>query len=198
MNNGGIDVNRGWTAALLAGTAALAACNSGDKGDNTLTANNLVVENVAGADANAAAAAVTLSAADQQFVTDSIKSDTAEISIAQLAQQKGTSQGVKDLATMLETDHSAHKQKLVDLATGAGATVPTEPTDSGKEQLAKLQGLSGADFDKTFAQMMVENHKKGIAKNEAQAKGTGPVAELSQATLPTLQKHLETAESLAK
>ena len=43
---------------------------------------------------------------------------------------------------------------------------------------------------------MVEDHKNDIKEFEAQAKGTDDVARFAKDTLPTLQKHLQTAQSL--
>ena len=44
---------------------------------------------------------------------------------------------------------------------------------------------------------MIDDHKKDIAKYEKQASSGDPqTAALAKDTLPTLRKHLETAESL--
>jgi sporulation protein YlmC with PRC-barrel domain len=44
---------------------------------------------------------------------------------------------------------------------------------------------------------MVTGHEKAITKFEAASKGDDDVAKFAQETLPTLQKHLKTAQSLA-
>jgi sporulation protein YlmC with PRC-barrel domain len=44
---------------------------------------------------------------------------------------------------------------------------------------------------------MVKGHEEAIAKFEAASKGNDDVAKFAQETLPTLQKHLKTAQSLA-
>lgn len=135
---------------------------------------------------------------DREFVTGGIKGDTAELAIAQLAVANGASQGVRDFGRMLLTDHAAHKQSLISLAKSANVTVPSEPAESGRTQLESLQKLSGAPFDKALLETLIGNHKKGIAKNEAQAKRGDPqTAKLAQATVPVLKKHLATAEGLA-
>ena len=61
----------------------------------------------------------------------------------------------------------------------------------------KLAQLSGDAFDKEFAKDMVEGHKKVIKEFEEQANGSGDVANFAKETLPTLQKHLETVQSLS-
>jgi putative membrane protein len=43
---------------------------------------------------------------------------------------------------------------------------------------------------------MVTDHKQDISKYEKEAKSKGPLADFAQQTIPTLQKHLQTAESL--
>jgi putative membrane protein len=45
---------------------------------------------------------------------------------------------------------------------------------------------------------MVTDHKEDIAKYEKEAKSKGPLADFAKDTLPTLQHHLRTAETLAK
>lgn len=187
-------------AFLLSATAALTAC-----GTKTATAdNNMTAEENSNAmsanDMNAAAATNTpTTSVDAAFVTDGIKGDTAEIAIGQLAASKGSTRAVRDFGNLLVTDHGAHKQKLIDLASSAGIPVPTEPAEAGHANLVKLQGLTGTAFDKTFASMLVDSHHKGIAKNEQQAKSGDPkTAAVAEATLPVLKKHLAMAESLAK
>lgn len=180
--------------------AALAACSS-----KTGTAdNNMAVQSNMSATSSDVNASTSMNpsangAVDAAFVTDGIKGDTAEVAIGQLASSKGSTDAVKDFGNMLVTDHGAHKQKLIDLANSASIPVPTEPAEAGHANLLKLQGLSGAAFDKTFASMLVDSHHKGIAKNEQQAKSGDPkTAAIAVATLPVLKKHLAMAESLAK
>ena len=187
-------------AAIL----ALAACKQ-NTAANTMTGANDMNAMSGNIDmtANATNEAGTNTAAankvDADFVTSSIKGDTAEIAIGQLATTKGSTKAVRDFGQMLVTDHGAHKQKLIDLANTAGIAVPTEPADEGHANLLKLQALSGTTFDKTFEQMLVDSHHKGIAKNEKQAANGDPqTAALAKETLPVLKKHLANAEALLK
>ena len=54
----------------------------------------------------------------------------------------------------------------------------------------------GAKFDKEFAAHMVADHKKDIKEYEKAAKKQDAVGNYAKETLPTLRKHLETAQSL--
>jgi putative membrane protein len=139
----------------------------------------------------------TLAGADQTFLNDAVESDLAEIQMGKLAQQKGQSQGVKDFGQMLEQDHSQHLQKAKQEAQQLGMTPPSEPNAKQKKMYDQMSKLSGPQFDGQFAQEMVTDHKEDISKFEKQAKSKGPLADFAQQTIPTLQKHLQTAESLS-
>jgi putative membrane protein len=61
-----------------------------------------------------------------------------------------------------------------------------------------MSKLFGDAFDKQFASHMVMDHKKDIKEYQADTKNKDATADYASQTLPTLQKHLETAESLTK
>ena len=137
------------------------------------------------------------SRADQTFLKEAIEGDLAEVDMGKLAQGKAQSQAAKQFGQMLEQDHGQHLQKAKEMAQQMGLTPPTEPNAHQKKMYDELSDLSGAQFDKKFAQEMVSDHKKDINKYEKEAKSKGPLASFAQKTVPTLQKHLQTAESLA-
>ena len=58
--------------------------------------------------------------------------------------------------------------------------------------------LSGRAFDRQFVRMMVEDHQKDVKDFEKETKSSNEqIAGFAKDTLPTLQKHLGTAKSLA-
>jgi putative membrane protein len=191
-------MTRTFYAVTFSAALALAACNNQSATvDNNTAADDLNAMTPAG---NMATEGTnTVGAIDTAFLTDAIKGDNGEVAIGKLAAAKGSSQGVKDFGNMLTNDHGAHKQQLAALAQQAGMAVPDEPSDEAKANLDKLSGLSGSAFDKAFIDAMVEDHQKDIAKYEAQAKSGDPqTAALANQTLPTLRKHLDTAQGLQK
>jgi putative membrane protein len=48
------------------------------------------------------------------------------------------------------------------IASQKGWTLPTEPTAEQKAKKAKLEKLSGAAFDKEYADTMVTNHRNNL------------------------------------
>jgi putative membrane protein len=61
----------------------------------------------------------------------------------------------------------------------------------------KMSKLSDDRFDREFAKQMVADHKKDIKAYEKEAKKNDAAGAYAKETLPTLKKHLETAQSLS-
>jgi putative membrane protein len=148
--------------------------------------------------ASLAGAQGAVAAPGKAFVKKAMEGDNSEVSLGKLAEQRGSSTGVRDFGHMLQMDHSMHKDKLAALAPTVGA----KPTDDmplmAKMEHQKLEGLSGPAFDREFAKDMVKDHTNDIADYEKQARGHGPTADLARDTLPTLHKHLATAQHLMR
>jgi len=137
-----------------------------------------------------------VSKADQRFLTEAMQADLAEVQVGKLAQQKGDSADVKQFGQMLEQDHSKHLQEAQRVASQVGVTPPTEPSAEQKTVYDKLSKLSGANFDKQFAAAMIKDHKEDVAKFRRKGQEKNPVGELAAQSVPTLEKHLQTAEGL--
>jgi len=137
-----------------------------------------------------------LAKSDTAFLTEAIQINLAEISVGDLAQKNGGSDDVKSFGKMLVDDHTASNTKATSLAQANGVTPPTEPKAADKQKHDELAKLSGADFDREFAKGMVKGHEEAISKFEAASKGDDDIAKFAQETLPTLQKHLKTAQTL--
>jgi putative membrane protein len=136
--------------------------------------------------------------ASQMFITKAIQGNLAEVKVGQLAQQKGQSQEAKTYGQTLQKDHSEANQKAMQVARQMGVTPPTEPNAEQKAMYDKLSKLSGAAFDREFAEGMIEDHQKDIKEFETESKMNDAAGMYAKETLPTLQKHLQMAESLSK
>jgi putative membrane protein len=135
-----------------------------------------------------------------KFLTDAIRSNIAEVRISELAQQRGKSKDVRDYSAALVADHTMALQRTSALAKTLGVTPPTESTADAIKTREAMSKLSGEDFDRAFVSHMVMGHEQSIAKyTEASRDGSNPdVAELAKDMLPTLQRHLATAQSIDK
>jgi putative membrane protein len=136
--------------------------------------------------------------AGKTFITKAIQGNLAEVQMGQLAKEKSQNSDVKAFGQQLMTDHNDANAKATGVAKDLGVTPPEEPSKKQKADYDKLSKLSGDAFDKQFAKHMVMDHKKDISEYQADSKKKDPTASYASDTLPTLQKHLEMAQSLTK
>ena len=139
----------------------------------------------------------SLSHSDRKFVEDAAKGDMAEVELAKIAEERASSPQVKQFAQKIEHDHSQAMEKVRQLAQAKGVTMPAGPKWGDKHEASKLQKLSGRKFDQAYMDYMVKDHKKDVKdfKKEAQKAKDPQVKALAQQTTPTLEQHLQLAES---
>jgi putative membrane protein len=145
-----------------------------------------------------AASAVAQDKSSQQFLTKAIEGNLAEVQMGELAQKNGQNAEVKSFGQMLQQDHSAANQKASDAAKKLGVNAPSAPNAKQKADYDKLAKLQGPAFDKAFVQHMVMDHKKDIAEYKKASTKGGEAGQYAKDSLPVLEKHLQTAQSLQK
>jgi len=101
---------------------------------------------------------------DSEFLVDIAEVNLAEIEIGKLAQTKSTNPEVKKFGKMLVDEHTKSASEVSALAKAKNFTLPTSLTEDGQEEYKKLNEKSGLDFDKKFADMMIDGHEKAIDK----------------------------------
>jgi putative membrane protein len=129
-----------------------------------------------------------------------------EIAMGQLAQQNGSNPRVQQFGKTLVNDHQTNDKQLRDLAGKKSVTLSSTPADKMAQMEMKhsqkmhdqLSKLNGAEFDRAFARAMAEDHRKDIAHAQMwrTAVNDPQVTALLDQTVPVLQQHLRTAESL--
>src|SRR3954470_17361124 len=159
----------------------------------------LLIVGIMAALASAGSTASAKEQPGQKFITKAIEGNLAEVQLGQLSQQKGASDGVRNFGQQLVTDHTASNQRATAVAGQMGVTPPSEPNKQQRAVYDRLSKLSGDAFDRQFVKHMVDDHKKDVAEYQKEAKQRNdPAAGYASETLPTLQQHLQTAQSLAK
>jgi putative membrane protein len=133
----------------------------------------------------------------REFLHDAIQGDNSEMTLGQLAMQRGMSQGIRDYGRRLHTDHSHARVQASAVARRMGVSVPSEMMPEARSEYHKLLRLHGRAFDSEFARYMVDDHQKDIAKFQDQARsGDRQTARLAREQLPVLREHLRIAQSL--
>lgn len=100
------------------------------------------------------------------FAVEAASGNLAELKLAQLAIQKSSNKEIKDIAKMLETDHTAALGDLKSIASVKGITLPTDEPDKTKELITDLSDDKPADFDKNWVKALMDKHEKTISDYE--------------------------------
>src|SRR5205085_1637587 len=104
---------------------------------------------------------------------------------------------VRDFGATLVQDHAASNQDAMALAKKNNITTPNAPSDEDQKMYKDLSGKKGADFDRAFAQDMVDGHQKAIKLfTDESGSAKGDVKSFVDKTIPTLKQHLATAQDL--
>lgn len=131
---------------------------------------------------------------DAEFVAEAVAGNYAEVQLAQLASQKSNDAEVKNIAQMLESEHSKALQELQNMAQAKNISLPAEPTEEQKRTVENLREEEEIDeFNREWCNALVDKHQKTIDMYEDNMERTED-AELKSwinSTLPALRTHLE-------
>ena len=181
---------------LVAGTY-ISACNGNNETtESTGTTDSVSSSTMDTSNNNAGSAMVDEKVMD--FATDAATGGMMEVELGNMAQQKAKSQKVKDFGKMMVDDHTKLNNGFKDIASKKSIDLPATVTDDQRKEIDDLSKKSGADFDKAYVDMMIDDHKKDIA---AFKKAEGDVSDndvknFIANSLPTLQKHLDAIEAI--
>jgi putative membrane protein len=191
---------------LFAASCTFMACNNRDENGNTDTSNSAAskssTDSTRGdkpADTSASQMASTPPSQESiDFVTKAASGGMLEVQLGQLAQQKAKSQRVKDFGSMMVTDHSKANDELKSLAASNNVSIPSALLPPHQKHYDMMSKMTGADFDKHYMDMMVDDHKEDIGEfqKEANSSSNDVFKSFAATTLPTLQKHLDSAQAI--
>src|SRR5918912_3580729 len=144
------------------------------------------------ASAAPAAPAASVSAADRTWMGAAHQSNLTEIAAGKAAQQKATSQKVRNLGQMFITDHSANDAKLKAAAKTLGVSLPGSPNAAQRATLARVAAKSGAAFDSAWIATQITGHRQALSATETELSSgsNATVLALAKATRPIVAKHL--------
>jgi putative membrane protein len=144
--------------------------------------------------------APTSTMSDADFAKDAAQGGMAEVKLGQLAQDRGSSDVVRNFGKRMVEDHSQANDRLKEIASRENVSLPGDVTKQDKELYNKLSQLSGEEFDRAYARDMVKDHQEDIAefKQEAANGQNGAIKNFASETLPTLEDHLKMARQMVK
>ncbi len=162
------------SAVLAAAGLLISACGSTDAATHYMSSMSPAP---ATSSAPAASAATDHNDQDVMFAQMMIPHHRQALDMAKLAETRASSAEVKKLAKQIEAAQDPEIQTMSGWLTSWSVQVPGEddmhmdhgmPGMMSGEDMKKLEGLSGAAFDKAFLKMMIQHHEGAITMAEAQ------------------------------
>jgi putative membrane protein len=105
--------------------------------------------------------------ADKDFVHDVAIANMAELDLARMAQDHAADANVKKFAQMMVTDHTKAGDELKQVAGRNHIEVPAQVDDDHRDKAEDLGKKHGADFDRAYADAMVDGHQAFVDKLES-------------------------------
>jgi putative membrane protein len=135
--------------------------------------------------------------ADKKWVEETMQWNKAEIALGQLAQEKSQTDSVKQFGQQMVEHHTALNEKLSQVATAMGATVPEAVSKKQQAQHDKLAKQEGKKFDKAYMAAMVTEHQAAVKKYEKAVKSKNEqIKTYAEAALPQVKEHLAKAKEV--
>jgi putative membrane protein len=148
---------------------------------------------------SAGRAAADVAASDKSFVTKAAQGGMTEVEAGKLAQEKASSQDVKDFGAQMVKDHTQNDDDLMALAKTKGVDVSPDLDMMHKAMIDKLNMSSGTDFDKAYIKNQIAGHKKMLALMQKEENSSDPdFKAFATKTADTVQMHLSMAEDVQK
>lgn len=141
----------GMYAAAMAAVVSLAACAPADDPNRTGVADRTGVDltDTRGTSGDT-----------REFVQQAVEKNMAEIELGRLAQERASDPQVREFAQMMVDDHTKSLNELRQSAQRENITFTERLSDDSIELQQRLQGLSGAEFDREYMQAMIEAHEE--------------------------------------
>ena len=135
---------------------------------------------------------------DREFVVEAASGGLMEVELGKLAATNAASPEVKKFAAQMVSDHSAANEELKTLAASKNITIPAAPGEDHMKHINDLREKKGADFDKAYMSLMVDDHQEDVNKFEEEG-NNGNDAEIkafAAGKVATLKQHHEMAKTI--
>lgn len=138
--------------------------------------------------------------ADQAFLRKALEDDDAEVQMGQLASQKSSSADVKQFGEKMAQIHEQLINQIKPIAKKLDVDFPKGLSKKDKQEIAKMQALSGPDFDTAFIRAMLKDQQSDLKefKDEAEGAQNPGLQQLAKMDAPVLSQHLQILERLAQ
>ena len=146
--------------------------------------------------AGTSAAAAAPSEQDRTWMVAAHQSNLTEIAAGKAAQQKATTDVVRQHGQIFIRDHTRLDASLRQLAQRLGVDLPSAPNPQQQATLKSVSAKSGAAFDQAWLTSQLAGHRQAKAAGQTEiANGSdASVKAAAQAAAPVIQMHLSMLE----
>lgn len=187
------------TAAANGGASGASAANrSGSSGSAMSDSSDSMTSRAATSTANGkSTGSDKMAKSDRNFLEEAYIGSMAEVRLGKLAQDKASSQEVKDFGQRMVDDHTREIENLSKIAKEEGVKLPSQLDSKHQKTYDRLAKLSGAEFDRAYMKEMTSDHKKDVSKYEHAAKSAKDeqLQQHAKQEVATLREHEKMAKS---
>ena len=141
---------------------------------------------------------------DPQIAMIAVTADNVDIDAGKLASSKTTNPQVKEFADLMVRDHTSVNDQATALVKKLNVTPEESPTSKslkadGDKMKTKLEGLSGAAFDKAYVDNEIAYHQTvldAIDKTLIPNAKNAELKSLLESVRPVIASHLQHAKTL--
>lgn len=179
-------------AFLVAGGLTVQSCGS-EKKDSTERAEDMNEQKVDDK-------MTSVSEDGTEFAVKAASGSMLEIAAGKMAEEKGTSQAVKDFGAMMVKDHGKASEELKSIATSKNITLPSTMGEDHQKHVDELAKLSGKEFDKKYVDMMADDHDDDVDMFDKASKDLKDpeLKAFATQTLSVVKGHLERITTIKK
>jgi putative membrane protein len=185
---------------LLAGAVCLAQVSPGSGAPQQQTPRQPTMPTMGNQAPDATNGSAQQNMADQAFVSKALEGGDAEVQLGQLAQQKSQSNDVKEFGEKMVQDHTQLGDEMKPIAQQLGVKEPKKLAKKDRELMAKLETLSGQQFDDAYIQAMVKDHRQDLNafKEEASMTQNPALKQAAQQGTQVISQHLALIDQIAQ
>lgn len=132
------------------------------------------------------------------FMAEAAQGGMMEVALGKIAASKAANPEVKAFGQRMVVDHGKAGDELKALAAKKKIELPAEMSGGQKETVDRLSKLSGAEFDKEYVKLMVDDHDKDLEAFQDQADDAddADVKAFAAKYAPVIKSHYDSIKAI--
>jgi len=137
---------------------------------------------------------------DKAFARDALLSGLAQLELARLAQEKASSDAVREFAKQIADDFGRNDDELRRIADENQFSLPEVLDAKHRAKIARLSALSGPEFDREFLRIQLSENKRDFDAfyNEAWNGMYRNARNFAWRSLPAMKRAIKAARGLRR